>query len=115
MAEGIVHRLEAVEVDEQDRTRGPVAPRTHDRLRNAVLQQRAIRQPRQYVELRQVRETRLRGEALADVSRRAYDVAAISSLQRAADDLDVEQRAVLAPILRAHQPGAVRRPGPRGI
>ena len=54
VAERVVDRLEAVEVDEQHRQRHLAALCLHDHLREAVGEQRAVGQPGERVELREV-------------------------------------------------------------
>jgi len=61
---GVVHQLEAVEVDEQHRHRTPDAARLGHGLRQAVLKQVPVRQPGQGVELREVGEALLGALAL---------------------------------------------------
>ena len=64
VAERVVDQLEVVEVDEQHRERRVAALRLHDHLREAVGEQRAVGQPGQRVELRQVGEPALAVDAL---------------------------------------------------
>ena len=63
MAEAVVDRLEAVEVEDHHREQALVAPRPGQRALEAVLEQRAVGEAREIVELRLLAE--LLGAALA--------------------------------------------------
>ena len=65
MPQRVVDRLEAVEVEDQQRERGARAVGDAQRLRETIVQQQAVRQIGQRVVIRQVRETLLDAPPLA--------------------------------------------------
>ena len=65
----VVHQLEVIEVDEQHAERNVASARLHDHQREAVGEKRAVRQPGERIELREVGETRL---AVQPVQRRRH-------------------------------------------
>jgi hypothetical protein len=67
VAEGVVHQLEAVEVEEEHGDVALLAARGHDRLRQAVLHEPAVGQPGERVVVRHVVDRALGIEALGDV------------------------------------------------
>jgi hypothetical protein len=67
VSEAVVHRLEVVEVDEQNRESGPAPPQSRNGMREAVFEERAVGQPSQRVVEGLVPELLLECLALADV------------------------------------------------
>ena len=115
VAERVVHGLEVVEVDEEHRDRVDVAAVAVERVRDAVLEQRAVRETRQLVVERLVEQLLLEVLALADVADVEHDAADVGVLlevraQRLGEDV---------PAIGAPQPELVRarpvrgRPSPR--
>ena len=108
MAEGVVHQLEVVEVDEQHHQVQAEALALAQRLRKAIAEQLAVRQRREFVVGGAVRQRLLGGHALADVDLRT-DVVGQHALRVAHwrdDEVDPVRAAVLAEIAQQHLPVA---------
>ena len=98
VAEAVVDRLEVVEVDEHDADRGAAAQRAHDRVLDAVGEQRAVGEARDGVVERLVRELVLERLALADVAAVEDDAADVLVLEQVGVlHLELEPRAVAMP------------------
>jgi hypothetical protein len=68
MAVGVIHRLEAVEIDVEQADPVPVAPRRSQRLTEPIAHHRAVGQLGEHVVLGHVGDARLAGPALGDVA-----------------------------------------------
>ena len=86
VAEAVVDRLEVVEVEEQQGDVVPAAPRTLERVLDAVQQQRAVRQPGERVVECLVRELVLEHAALGHVVRGQHDAVHRLLVQEVAED-----------------------------
>ena len=95
VAEAVVDGLEVVEVDEHDADRRASATRAHDRVLDAVGEQRAVGEARDRVVERLVRELVLERLALADVAAVQDDAADVLVLEQVRVlDLELEPGAV---------------------
>ena len=98
MAEAVVDGLEVVQVDEHDADRRPPANRAHDRVLDAVGEQRPVGEARDRVVEGLVGELVLERLALADVAAVQDDAADVLVLQQVGVlDLELEPGAVAMP------------------
>ena len=98
VAEAVVDRLEVVEVDEHDADRRAASDRAHERVLDAVGEQRAVGEVRDGVVERLVRELVLERLPLADVAAVQDDAADVLVLEQVGVlHLELEPRAVAMP------------------
>ncbi len=86
VAEAVVHGLEVVEVDEEDGEEVPPARSAFDRVRDPLREERAVRETRERVVERLVRELILERAALGDVSRGHHDAADVRDAEQVVED-----------------------------
>ena len=101
VAQGVVHELEAVQVDEQDRHLFARDGRLRQRLAQALLAQRAVGQLGQHVVLRQKADALFFGLAVGDVDGNANEVAHLPAGGAFAHHRHHQPRRVTAPRLAA--------------
>ena len=97
VTEAVVHGLEVVEIDEENGEEVPSARAALDCVRDALREERAVREPRERVVERLMRELVLERSALGDVTRGQYDTADVRLVEQVVEDaLQLHDRAVLA-------------------
>ena len=98
VTEAVVDRLEIVEVEEDHRECGLLAPRAGQRVPDALVEQRAVGEIGDRIVERLVLELLLEGLALADVASVEHDAAHRLVLEQVgAEDLELPRRSVMVP------------------
>ena len=97
VAEAVVHRLEVVEVDEEDGEQVPTSRAPFDRVRDPFGEEGAVRETRERVVERLMRELILERAALGDVSRGHHHAADVRDAEQVVEDaLELDDAAVLS-------------------